>query len=76
MKKKGMLNKMQKKGVAETGVLAGIIIVVFTLMLLATQSAIGHTPWILPSALPLLAITIIFVFVEKIRPEHNEKSVH
>jgi len=60
MKKIEMLNKMQKKGIMETAVLAGITVFIFTLILLTIQSATGHKSWLLSLALSLLALVIIF----------------
>jgi len=66
-----MLNKMQKKGIIETVVLAGEIIFVFILILLIIQSATGHKSWLLSSALSLLALVIILMFVEKSRLKNS-----
>ncbi|MBI2558244.1 hypothetical protein HYW20_02890 [Candidatus Woesearchaeota archaeon] len=76
MKKIEMLNKMQKKGIMETAVLAGITVFIFTLILLTIQSATGHKSWLLSSALSLLALVIIFMFIEKSRLKNHEKFVH
>jgi len=65
-----------KKDIKETAVLAGIIIFIFTLILVTIQSATGHKSWLLSSALSLLALVIIFMFIEKSRLKNHEKSVH
>ncbi len=67
---------MQKKAIMETAVLTGIIIFIFTLILVTIQSATGHKSWLLSSALSLLVIVIIFMFVEKSRLKNHEKFMH
>ena len=67
---------MQKKNIMETAVLAGIIIFIFTLVLLTIRAATGHKSWILSSALSMLIMVVLLTFVEKSRLRYNEKFMH
>lgn len=72
MKKLEMLNKMPEISIKEIAVLAGMIIFIFTLILLTIQSATGHKSWLLSSALSLLMMIMFFTLVEKSRLKNHE----